>query len=537
MSARLERSSGLDRDGLLSSTVRYVWLPSLLGLAVLVLFILALFHQTIWSIVDKWVASETYAHGFFIVPISVWLIWRRRRALQELPPQPDSWAVAVMAGLGLVWVLGEFAAVELVQQYAVVAMLVTSVWLVAGRRLVQAWGFPLFFLFLAVPFGYFLVPPLMQFTADCTVTLVRLSGVPVYREGFTFTLPTGTWSVIEACSGLRYLIASFTLGCLYAYLTYSSRLRRALFILASIVVPIIANGLRAYIIVMIGHLSSMRLATGIDHIIYGWIFFGLVMLFLFWIGSFWREDVKEPSNQAGEFRQPLLGVFVIGKGNRPAVGRMIVLIGLVASLLAVGSLYTVHVESRQAGITGAALAFPAGPPGWRTETPFVEWAPHYLHLSESRSQTYADSTGPVGLYIGLYRDQQEGSELIAWENNIVFNKANSRGDWYRVAEADREITLPEGETLSVPVTRITNGHQYLEVWSWFWVAGHSTANKMEAKVQTLKARLLGRSDAAAVIAVYVPVRQGEPNPGRRVSSFIRQILPSIKHNLNVAAGG
>src|SRR5256885_17154333 len=51
-------------------------------------------------------------------------------------------------------------------------------------------------------------------------------------------------------------------------------------------------------IVMIGHLSGNRLAVGIDHIIYGWIFFGVVMLLLFWVGSFWREETTHETEQA-----------------------------------------------------------------------------------------------------------------------------------------------------------------------------------------------------------------------------------------------
>jgi exosortase A len=150
-------------------------------------------------------------------------------------------------------------------------------------------------LLFAVPFGEFLLPPLMEQTADFTVFALRATGIPVYREGLYFTIPSGNWSVVEACSGLRYLIASITLGFLYAYLTYHSIRRRAIFVVVSVIVPIVANWLRAYMIVMIGHLSSMKLAVGVDHLIYGWLFFGLVMLILFWVGSFWREDFAQPS--------------------------------------------------------------------------------------------------------------------------------------------------------------------------------------------------------------------------------------------------
>ncbi|MDN5870619.1 MAG: exosortase A [Nitrococcus sp.] len=535
MSGQLERSFGFGRNGLVSATVGSAWMPNLLGLSVLVLFILTLFHQTFWSMIDKWATSETYAHGFVIVPISAWLIWRRREVLLDIVPQPAVLAVPVLAVLGLVWVLGEFAAVEAVKQYAVVAMLVTSVWLVAGRQLLRALGFPLLFLFFAVPFGYFLVPPLMQFTSDCAVALVRLSGVPVYREGLTFILPTGTWSVIEACSGLRYLIASFTLGCLYAYLAYRDWLRRALFILASIVVPVIANGLRAYIIVMIGHLSGMRLATGVDHIIYGWIFFGLVMLILFWIGNFWREEVKQRPAPVERLRAHP-GYAVSGEGGL-GLARMTVLIGLAVSLLAAGPLYAMHVRTMQAGISGASLELPSEVSGWEAAPPFTDWKPHYLQFSDARRQTYVSPSGPVGLYVALYRDQRVGSELIAWGNDIVLSNSASRAAWYRVAEPRDQTVSFQGRALTVPVTRISNGRQYLDVWHWYWAGGQFTASPIQVKALALEASLLIRSDAAALIAIYVPVAQGEPASKTKVAGFIHQALPVIEHNLSAAAGG
>ena len=135
-------------------------------------------------------------------------------------------------------------------------------------------AFPLAFLFFAVPFGEIFVPTLIDWTADFTVAALRFSGVPVYREGNHFVIPTGRWSVVEACSGVRYLIASLMVGTLYAAIAYRSARRRACFIVAAILVPIVANWLRAYMIVMLGHLSNNRLATGVDHIIYGWMFFG-----------------------------------------------------------------------------------------------------------------------------------------------------------------------------------------------------------------------------------------------------------------------
>ncbi|MCF7982763.1 MAG: exosortase A, partial [Pseudomonadales bacterium] len=261
-------------------------------LLLLVLFVIQglVYAGTYWSMIQIWWRSETFAHGFLIFPISVYLIWSRRHQLRKISDQPDYRGLPFIALCGFIWLLARLADVLVIQQFAVIAMIPALVWTACGWRKAWAMAFPLSFLLFAVPAGEFLVPSMMTFTADFTVGAVRLTGIPVFREGLFFTLPSGSWSVVEACSGVRYIIASLTLGCLYAYLTYHSYWRRLVFILFALITPVIANGIRAYIIVILGHLSGMKLAVGVDHLIYGWIWFGVVMFILFWVGSFWRDE-------------------------------------------------------------------------------------------------------------------------------------------------------------------------------------------------------------------------------------------------------
>lgn len=275
-------------DGSSANLKRIMWLVLLFTLTVF-----ALFYDTAWSMVSIWIRSETYAHGFIILPISLWLAWEKRAELARMEIRPNFWVLGLMVPVGFVWLLSSLVDVLVVQQLTLVTLLVLGIWAIVGNIIAAALSFALGFLFLAVPMGEDLVPPMMEFTATSTVWLIQMTGIPVYREGLYFTLPTGHWSVVEACSGIRYLIASFTLGLLYAYLTYRSLPRRLLFVLASIIVPVIANTLRAYMIVMLGHMSEMKIATGVDHLIYGWVFFGIVMMLLFWIGSLWREEPVE----------------------------------------------------------------------------------------------------------------------------------------------------------------------------------------------------------------------------------------------------
>ena len=256
--------------------------------------ILAVYFGTAASIEAIWRRAETFAHGYVVVPIVLWLLWRRRAALAQVPVKPFWPGLAAVGTFGAVWLVGSTSAVLGIEQFALLFMIQAAVVSIVGLRFARAIAFPLAFLLFAVPFGEIFVPRLIDWTADFTVLAVRASGVPVYREGNQFNIPSGAWSVVEACSGIRYLIAALMGSTLYAYLTYRSPWRRVAFILASIPVPIVANWLRAYMIVMLGHLSNNKIAADVDHLIYGWIFFGVVILLMFWVGSFWREDEPPP---------------------------------------------------------------------------------------------------------------------------------------------------------------------------------------------------------------------------------------------------
>jgi exosortase A len=271
--------------------------PALLVLlALLWLAALVLYRETLATMVATWSESETFAHGFVVPPIALWLAWRRRADIAALAPTfaPAPSALLVVAAAGVAWLVGEAATVNALRQFALVTMLIALVPAVAGWPLARALMFPLGFLYFAVPFGEFLLPLLMRHTADFTVAALRATGIPVYRDGLEFVIPSGTWSVVEACSGVRYLIASAMGGALFAYLNYRSARRRALFMAFALALPIVANWLRAYFIVLIGHFSGNKLAVGIDHLIYGWLFFGVVIGVMFLVGMRWAEPEAPP---------------------------------------------------------------------------------------------------------------------------------------------------------------------------------------------------------------------------------------------------
>jgi exosortase A len=169
------------------------------------------------EIAGIWWRSDTFAHGLVVLPIFAWLVWRARERVAGLQIQPTAWMALPVFGAGVLWLVGDTASVAAAQHFAVFAMLVSAFVGVLGWRLSRVLLFPLLFLFFGVPIGEFLLPVLMKHTADFTVIALRATGVPVFQEGLHFVVPNGRWSVVEACSGLRYLVASLLVGALYAY--------------------------------------------------------------------------------------------------------------------------------------------------------------------------------------------------------------------------------------------------------------------------------------------------------------------------------
>ena len=179
------------------------WRQAYPALMLLVAWTLWLYRDTAFAMVTIWARSETFTHGFLVPPIVLWLVWRQRQAIAAQTPQPMLGAFVLIAGAAFGWLLGDLVAVNAVTQLALVALLVLSVPAVLGWHVTRLIIFPLGFLFFAVPIGEFLMPGLMEWTANFTVLALRLSGVPVYREGLNFVIPSGNWSVVEACSGVR----------------------------------------------------------------------------------------------------------------------------------------------------------------------------------------------------------------------------------------------------------------------------------------------------------------------------------------------
>lgn len=493
----------------------------LLVAAVMLLPVLA-YLETARSIVALWDSSETFAHGYIILPITLLLIWHRRDSLRQLPMAPCWPALGLLALCGFGWLLAELGEVQFVRQYAFAAMLPLSVLAVLGWTLARALAFPLVFVLFAVPFGEIFIAPLINITADFTVAMLRLTGIPVLREGNHFAIPSGNWSVVEACSGVRYLISSVTLGCLYAYLSYRSRLRQAVFIALSVVVPIVANGLRAYMIVMIGHLSGMTLAVGVDHLIYGWIFFGIVMFLLFWAASYWREDRVEA---------PARVIATIGKPRRAPPARLAAAALAVLATVSAWPVYAWYLDRSQHNPAPAVIGPVAS--AWTTTPAFSSWTPAFTEPSARQQVSYTDGQNKVGLTLLAYRNQHRGgSALISSVNRIV----GEHDAWRELGRGVETVTLGDGRTLQVRETRLDGPQGKLLVWHWYRIGQQHLASDVRGKIVQVRQRLFEGNDDGAAVLLHAPYSEQPEEARAALRAFAAGHIDAIGKALEPVGG-
>jgi exosortase A len=267
---------------------------SAIALGIGLLLLGGVFYQEVAIAVRIWESSTAYNHCFLIIPIVIYLIWDRRDTLAGISAVPVPWVMLAAIPVAIGWLVAERLGIMEGRQLMVVSFAQVMFLAVLGWRLWWALLGPLLYLYFLVPFGEFLTPKLQDITAVFIRHGVVVLNIPAYVDGYTIEIPEGTFYVAEACAGLRFLIASIAFGVLYALLVYRSPIRRGAFILISIVVPIIANGFRALGIVALGHYLGSADAAAADHVLYGWLFFSIVILLLIAIGMPFRQDEMPP---------------------------------------------------------------------------------------------------------------------------------------------------------------------------------------------------------------------------------------------------
>ncbi|WP_322805194.1 exosortase A (plasmid) [Vibrio alfacsensis] len=436
------------------------------------------YFESLSSMVTVWMQSKTFEHCFIILPIALWLTWRKKDEIRSTPVQTSWLPVFILVLPSALWMLGRAADVALFEHVAAVFSLQLMLWALLGNPLTKVLFFPIFYLVFCIPFGEELVPYLQLITADITVFALQITNIPVYREGLYLAIPNGLFEVAEACSGIRFLISSLALGTLFAYLSFNKWWKIAIFVGFSFIFPIIANGIRAYGIVLIGYLSDMRYATGADHLVYGWVFFSFVIGIIFFIADKFsdKKNTQSPPYPRMYARSiPVKNVMLI-----------LCFLGVYAFL---------YQWQRSINLNGNQIVNAVNLPKNTTHIETSSWG-----ISFPKAQQVSRGVAPDGsveYFSARYALSQKNGELISSLNRIY-----DQQQWSINRNSKQVITPDLTEAFKATQLTVANlNGQSMKILYWYCINDFCSSNPLEVKLFKATRLMTESSGTADVWAI------------------------------------
>lgn len=452
-----------------------------------------LFWPTLLQMEAVWRHSETYMHCYFILPMSLYMVWQKKDQLKLIPIRPTLLPLWFMLPVLALWLSAYAIDVGFASHGAQVVFFQLLLWALLGHQMTRAIRFPLLFLIFIAPFGESLTPYLQDITAFIGVHLLRLADIPVYREGLYLHTPVSVFEVAVACSGLNFLISSTVISLLFAYLYFSKFYKQVAFVVFSIALAVVANGIRAFLLMYIGEKSQMQYGFGDDHYYYGWLVFGITVFVSFRIGEKFADAVASV-DQPPKFSPAC---------EQPVPWRLLALVLPIGLAL---------LASRQ-------LPYTVAPP-----TPTAAMNVDHFTVTEQNSvgssfydglrRSSLTNNRGVELFAADYALRQHEGDMITWHNWLFNPKAWTVLD--SESEQNQQFVLLTNQA----------GERRALVY-WYQCSDQVTTSRIEVKLCQLSSILLHRPTELSVRLLVVPAT--DLDEGRR------QLAPWIKVVMNASS--
>ncbi|MDX2503511.1 MAG: EpsI family protein [Gammaproteobacteria bacterium] len=490
----------------------------------LLLLTLVLYQQTVFYLNDIWseISVGEYAHGYLVLAISVFLIYSNRNKLKNIAPCPV-YAVQPLLFLSvLLWLTAVLVDVEVVQTVGLLLIIFTLVWSILGHAMMKQLAFPILFIGFAIPLWFPLSPLLQNLTADVVFWVARLIEIPAYREENIIIVPSGAFSIEEACSGLRYFLAALTLGSLYAYMNYVSPGARVAVVIVAAATALLANFIRVFIVVYLGYATEMQHPWVDDHLMLGWYLFGgLIAVLLFLDARFYKKTAVPATALKPE-------VIQTASDNPAHCGaggaRLFYVSALCLIILFIGPAVIYQQNSQQSSAHTINLVLPGSAMGWSEPLPDSDdWLPQY-HGAIQMKSVHQVRSDDASIFVAYYPTQKQGEEVI---NDL--NRISNKKIWKTSYSRPRVILMDKQSIDNQYVLEqlIENSqNQKRLVWYWYNIGGRVTINKYEAKVMQLTGLITGQPQAY-MAAVSVAIK-GDVENARKA---LREIVSDMQQPL------
>ncbi len=207
-----------------------------------------LYFDVLISLVDDWTSNDNYSHGFFIPLISGYMVYSFRDELQKLDVRPANWGILLLIlGLGQ-FLMATTGSEFFLQRTSIIPVLIGLVLFLLGLSFTRKVFLPIAYLIFMIPLPAIIwnkiAFPMQLLSSALTERVVKIVGIPVYREGNILHLAQTTLEVVDACSGLRSLTTMFALSAALAWFANYSTVKKWFLFFMAAPIAIVANIIR-----------------------------------------------------------------------------------------------------------------------------------------------------------------------------------------------------------------------------------------------------------------------------------------------------
>jgi exosortase len=251
--------------------------------------VIFLYYPEIRFLIGQWLHTYEFSHGFLVILVSCYLVWRKRNVLRSTPVEPNfKGFFIVLFGIAIL-VIGYAAFEPFAKRFSLIITIFGLVYFLLGTKILKILLFPLGYLFFAIP------PPHIVFKsmavnlriidAKATYIIINLLGIPIVQEGPSLHLPNITLVVADFCTGILSLIALSAVAVLYAYISQKHIISKTILIMIAIPVAIMGNILRTVLVVILAYFYGQSALNNVVHVLQGTVNFILTLVVLFILGN------------------------------------------------------------------------------------------------------------------------------------------------------------------------------------------------------------------------------------------------------------
>ena len=455
--------------------------------------------------------SRSYTHGYLILLIALWLICRDAPGLASTRVRPVRPALAGVVVLSAAWLVSWRAGLQDLHLVMLPPLVLLELLTVFGWSVVLRVAFPVAFLYFALPLWSSLVGILQRMSVEATGVLIWCTGLPAYVEGDRVHVPAGVLHIEDGCSGLHFLIVGLAMAALYGELLKDSMRLRIRWLLLMGALAIVCNWLRIFVIVVAGYVTDMRgFLITVDHYWFGWLMFAAAFAIFLTIAN---------RTTAGRTRAALRNDQLRGESR---VGE----VRWYATVVACSAVLPVSVYARdllRSPLVPNVIAWRRAPQNWLGPRDKLSssWSPEFHNATESGLREYTSSKGQwVQVFAVAYRTQEQGRELVAYDNDLLGAAGGLRALDARVVSAGASRWRE---------TRVTDdGGNDSIIWSQYRIGARSFVVPVVSQLW-YGVTALGAPPASSLVAMRTPCEHNGCDDAReRLHSRVADLVPTLR---------